>query len=168
MNEFAQMAQFQRIEAVFQEILHRLYVVVGAAFQCLDLFRIGQAEVFKNAVQFVDLVIFEAGELRQAVLAKGYKVLNFNKNAIPDQRIFAEISGEFFGMRGVAPVDGRNGRKHGWCRLSVTGFRQGLVRRIFSRMSGWVVSAMSIHPTTNSSDEAHSRRECPYFLQNNA
>jgi len=59
MHELPESAQFEAVESLLEEILHRFYIVVGGAFEGLDLLGICGIEVFKNRVEIVDFVFFE-------------------------------------------------------------------------------------------------------------
>ena len=112
MNEFPHAAQPQRVETLLEKILHRLDIVVGRALDGFDVFGVRFAEIFKNFVERVYFIILKYRELRQAVLADRDEVLYFNKYAVANQCVFAEIIGEFPGFVGIPAVNGRNGCKH--------------------------------------------------------
>ena len=106
MDKLPQVAQPQFVEALLEEIFHGFHVVVGGAFDGFDVLGIGGAEMLEDGVQVVDTLFIEGFQLGQTILAKGYKVLNFNKNPVADKGVLAEVFGQFAGFVGITAVDG--------------------------------------------------------------
>ena len=79
------------VELLFDEILHRLHVVVRGFLNVLHALGIGLGKVFVNTAQTRKQIAAEVFQLWQRQLTKRDEILYFHKNAITDQRKLRKI-----------------------------------------------------------------------------
>jgi hypothetical protein len=108
-NELFVSGEAQTVEDAFDEILHRLDIVVGGLLDRLDLGRIVHAESLKSSTQAVEHRGFDIRQLRQGQPAQGNEVFDFHPDPVADQGALAEIVGQGGGGPPVAAVHRGNG-----------------------------------------------------------
>ena len=91
MNEFAPFHYVKLLEAVLDEILYGLYIMVGHLFYFLDLGGIFRSHVPVDVPQCLEEGSVEVGKLRKRNPAEGDEVLDLHTHPVSDERIFAEI-----------------------------------------------------------------------------
>ena len=98
MDKLLVISQSQHVEFFFQEILNRLHIVVGCLLYLFDTQRIVERKVVVDFADFVEAVFVNARQILERNVAKCYKILTFNQNAVADESEFREIVVERFGF----------------------------------------------------------------------
>lgn len=104
--------QPERIKCFLQEILYRLYVVVGYFFDGFDARGIFRGKLIGDPQQVIQFIRREGFQLWKRVVDQSYKVLNFYQHPVLDQGVFGEKTGKISRLSGVAPVDRGNSGEH--------------------------------------------------------
>ena len=99
------------LEAVLDEVLDSLYVVVGHLLDLLHLGCILRCHIPVDVPERLKLRVVEVRELRKRNLAQCDEVLDLHADAIPDECVLAEIFSKWFCLTRIASVDRRYRQK---------------------------------------------------------
>ena len=111
MDEFAPFEDIHLLEAVLDEILHRLYVVVCHLLDFLHLGSILRSHVPVDVSECFKFRVVEIRKLWQRNLTKCDEILDFAAAAVLDQCVFAEVLSKWFSLTRIASVDRRYRQK---------------------------------------------------------
>lgn len=111
MHEFSNGVQFRNLGDLFlDEVFHRLYVMVGGAFNALDPFRVCQIELRNHSIQKLVGVGREGRHLGDAGMGRQFlQPAELNGHAVPDQAIFTENVTKNADFTAIASIDRGNG-----------------------------------------------------------
>ena len=105
MNEFSPLHDVHLLEAVLDEVLHSLHVVVGDLLDLLHLCSILRGHVPVDVSESLEFRAVETGKLRERNLAESDEIFDLYAYAVSDERIFAEVFSKWFSLTRVASVD---------------------------------------------------------------
>ena len=105
MNEFSPLHDIHLLEAVLDEVLHSLHIVVGDLLDLLYLGCILRCHVPVDVSESLELRVVEIGQLREWNLAECDEIFDLYADAVSDERIFAEVFSKWFSLTRVASVD---------------------------------------------------------------
>ncbi len=109
-HELAVVVQPEFVHLLLYEILHRLDVVVGGAFDLLYSQGVLDLEVLIDRPQVGEVLLFEVGELRQRYSAQGNEVLYLHQHAVADEGVLRKIVVQRQRCVAIPAVYGRNSR----------------------------------------------------------
>ena len=107
MHELSPFHDVHLLEAVLDEVLHCLHVMVGHLLDLLDLCSILRCHVPVDVSQSLEFRRVEISKLRQRNLAEGDKVFDLYPDTVFDECIFAEIFSKWLCLTRIASVDRR-------------------------------------------------------------
>ena len=108
-NEFLIGFEPHGVKLLFEEIFHRLDIVVSDRLDFLDALSVGKREVAIDCAESLEAVAANSGKLRQRQLTKCNKIFNLDPHTIANQGILRKIEIKFLTFTAVATIDGRNG-----------------------------------------------------------
>jgi len=104
-------------QLVAQPVFDGFHIMVGTAFDGLDRFGIGLAELCSQPIQHGDS---GGGEGRQFLdarfVAQRLEPFDLDQHAVTDQAVFAEMVAQGFDLAGIAAIErgkgGEGGKRH--------------------------------------------------------
>lgn len=111
MDELFPFLQPQGVEALLQEVLHSLHIVVGHRFVLLDAAGIVLCKILIDGAQCVGGAGRHIAKLLHPALAKGYKIFHLYLHAVTYQCELRKIAVKPRGFAAVTAIDRRNGCK---------------------------------------------------------
>ena len=105
MYEFRPFVESELVEMPFDEILHRLYIMIGSPLDFLDLHRLLRSKILIDAAHCLIFALVNVLELRQRQFAECDEILDFHTHAVSDQCKFTEICSERFCLGCVTAVN---------------------------------------------------------------
>ena len=110
MNKLLDLRETELVQLVLHEVLNRFDVMVGRAFNLLDLDCVVLGKRLKErAAKYWKESGGNAFQLRQRQLTKCDEILGFNSKSESDQRRFGKERPQFGRLFGIATIDWRNG-----------------------------------------------------------
>ncbi|MNT46209.1 hypothetical protein D3C72_1828380 [compost metagenome] len=129
MHEFQRRAQFGiALEAFLDEVLHRLDVVVGGAFDLLDPGRMGRGEVIGQRAQAGDGGGRERRQFDDArLVGQCQQPFHFHLHAGLDQAVLGEDRAQGVDLAGIAAIERGQGEQGGFGHVGREGRAAGAI-----------------------------------------
>ena len=108
MDKFEILVQPERLEALFDEIFHRLHIVVGYTLDFLDALGIVGGKLGVETTKLGKMRVVKSLELWQRKLAQSNEILDFHLYTVAHKRKFREIFRKSGSLAIVAAIDGRH------------------------------------------------------------
>ena len=99
------------VEALLDEILHGLDIVVSDLLDVLDTLSAILVEMAIDVAQTLEKVVIKVLQLRQGQLTQSDEILHLYTNAVADQCVFREVVGQRLCLASIATIDRRDGRQ---------------------------------------------------------